>query len=157
MTRIHTLRRTSQDDQGTFGIFRLDTGVTFTSGELPWRDLNHDGFGDPSTSRITAGTYRCEWKLSSRYGYYRYALQGVKGREGILIHGGNFVGDKTKKIVVAGRERNLKCDIFGCILLGMKAGILEGQRALIESRKALEAFEKEMAKQPFTLVITDAF
>jgi hypothetical protein len=147
-----TLTRVETSDEGTFGELITDgdpvTGckLQLVTGELPWRDRNGDGVGDPLISCITAGTYVCTWSESSRFRRWLYRLSDVKGRDGILIHAGNFVGDK-----LAGK----RCDVLGCILVGMKTGYQEGQKIVEDSRRALELLEKHFGHQRFELTIVD--
>jgi hypothetical protein len=51
--------------------------------------------------------------------------------------------------VVAG----LKTDVQGCILLGLERGSLDGQRAVLQSRKALARFESFLGQEAFGLDI----
>lgn len=73
-----------------------------------------------------------------------YMLMGVPGRTGILIHPGNWCGDKAK---------GLKSDVQGCILLGLGIGELCGQRAITDSRAAVKAFIEDMGGSDFELTI----
>lgn len=155
--RYATLTRTEESDHGTFGNLVTDSGRIFVSAELPWRDLNGDGFGDPMLSRINPGTFRCEWKVSPRLGYSRYLLVNTPGRTGILIHGGNFVGDTKKKYPFEGRQRGFMANASGCILLGRTISSYLGQKCLTHSGHALRNFEDEMNWESFELVVIDSF
>ena len=103
----------------------------------------------PNVSCIPAGVYRC---VRTRYhagGYDTYEVTGVPGRSRILIHAGNTEEDTE-----------------GCILVGMRLGVLTvrdedggGMRpklAVLDSRRALEALMARLAGVPeFTLVIEE--
>lgn len=135
-----TIVRLSTGDEGTFG--RLETeGYGCLTLELPWRE-NQRG-----VSCILPGSYPAVWALSPRFGAC-YHVENVPGRSDILIHSGNFAGDKSK---------GLKSDVEGCILLGRVLGKLSGQRVILQSRAARDAFAEHMGKEPFTLTIKEEY
>lgn len=145
-----TLKRLTTDDQGTFGVLEVD-GKKWPTCELPWRD-NARG-----KSCIPAGTYRCRWRksprLSLRAGFdvFKYEICDVPGRDGVLIHSGNFGGDADK-----GWESQIK----GCVLPGLRSGEMKNkygkmQRAVLGSRDATKQFEDLMSGEEFTLTIED--
>jgi hypothetical protein len=144
--RKATLTRKETGDQGTFGLLVTDRGFSCVTGELPWRDLDGNGIGDSRTSCVTPGTYTCRWAYSPAFGFWLYRLEGVVGREGILIHTGNFVGDKAK---------NFRSDVLGCILVGKKLGTGHNQKMVQESRDALAALIAHFDRQPFELKIIE--
>lgn len=129
--------RTETDSLGTFGHLVVSPAFECWSGELPWLG-NSKG-----KSCIPDGVYRCEWGMSPKFGG-TYHVRAVPGRDSILIHAGNFVGDEDK---------NLKANSDGCILLGRAIGDIAGQKALLSSKDALAAFVEEMDKEPFELSI----
>lgn len=138
MIRVFLTRfRTGPD--GTFGHLQAP-GFACLTGELPWRD-NH-----PGLSCIPAGVYRCVWSLSPRLKRYTYRVLRIPGRAGVLFHAANFVGDKT-----LGR----KSQVQGCIALGERLGLMDGQAAMLLSRPAVRRFEAVLAGQPFDLEIRD--
>lgn len=102
-------------DDGTFGKLSYPGRFECYSAELPLRDVDGDGVTDKGASCIPAGTYVCRWtksptrKNADGSPEWTYRLEGVPGRDGILIHSGNFAGDKAKGYVA---------DAEGCILLG---------------------------------------
>jgi hypothetical protein len=55
----------------------------------------------------------------------------VPGREGILIHQGNFCGDV---------RIGFKSNVLGCVLVGDRLGILSGQQAVLNSTATLRRF-----------------
>lgn len=155
--RFAELTRRQEGDSGTFGELVTDTGLIFLTGELPWRDLNGDGFGDPQLSRFNPGNFVCRWAVSKRFGTPRYHVLDVPGRSGILIHGGNFVGDKTKRFTYEGTPRTYLCSAEGCIVLGRFKSQHFGQTCLTHSQAALRAFETEMRHEDFELRVYDDF
>lgn len=74
-------------------------------------------------------------------------MTGVPGRSAILIHSGNFAGDKSK---------GFKSDVDGCILPGFGVGIVSGQKGVTRSRLALDKLRAFIGKNDFQLTITDA-
>jgi hypothetical protein len=86
-------------------------------------------------------------RLSNKYGRI-YWVRKVPDRTYILIHSGNYAGDKTK---------GLKSHVMGCVLLGKKSGRLGGQVAVLNSRIAVRNFMEELEYQPFKLRIQEAF
>ena len=98
-------------------------------------------------SCVPAGEYHVRIRKSPKYGLV-FWLEDVEGRTYILIHAGNFGGDRLKK---------LKTHTYGCILLGLKRGWLAGQRAVFCSRIAVHQFMEHMQDQPFRLEIQEAF
>lgn len=137
MKRAAVLNRQETGDAGTFGTLVLDNGKEFVTGELPWRN------NAPSISCIPPGVYTCTWDLSSRHGYC-YHVQGVYHRAGIEIHSANFMGDESK---------GFKCELLGCIALGLSRGILEKQMAVLQSKAAIEQFNDDLNKETFQLTI----
>ncbi len=133
-----TLQRLEVDDDGTFGKLTLDDGRTLCSGELPWKN------NAPGESCIPPGSYGCSWAFSHKLGRNCYHLRGVRDRADILIHPANFVGDRS-----AGK----KCEVQGCIALGMSVGAANGQKMLQNSRDALYVLEEWGDQEPFTLTI----
>ena len=84
------------------------------------------------------------WAWSPKLRKYTYRLVGVEGRLGILIHSSNLVGD---------RNLGYKAQLLGCISLGERLGLINGQKALLLSRPAVRRFEDLMVRQPFILEI----
>jgi hypothetical protein len=68
----------------------------------------------------------------------------VPGRSYILLHEGNFSGDK---------EIGLRTHSAGCVLLGRKRGRLYGQNAVLSSRTARREFEVRMNWQTTELEV----
>lgn len=134
-----TLIRLETGDQGTFGAFRLNDLKLF-SGELPKRNNVND------ISCIPAGKYRCRVTFSNAFRRMLYLVEDVPGRAGVRIHSANFMGDTAK---------NLRCQLKGCIALGMNVGWIEKQKALISSCAAITLFENEAGREPFDLEIID--
>lgn len=134
-----TLKRISTSDEGTFGLLTLD-GLIFTSGELPERDNR------PGESCIPPGVYQCKWLPSPKFSRNVYHVQDVPGRTVIEIHSGNYCGAKP-----------LRSDVDGCILLGTKREVLNGQMAVVESRKAVQEFEDYAAGDDIELTVAEDY
>jgi len=130
------MTRTVSSDHGTFGIIDID-GTIFNTLELPWRD-NSKG-----VSCIPNGVYECYKRFSSKFGQV-YEVRDVPDRLGILIHIGNYGGDRSK---------GLKSDIEGCILIGKSVGIINGQKCILNSRLAMKEFVAKTNGEPFILNI----
>lgn len=149
------LVRDSTGDQGTFGLLTTSDGEhAFHTLELPFRDLNGDGVGDPQKSCITVGAYSCKWMLSPHHGWCYHVLD-VPQRSGILIHPANFAGDV---------DLGWQSELLGCIALGMAAGQMLNksgrvQRALVRnehdqgSRAAVALFNAWGDEGDITLTI----
>ncbi len=132
--------RLKRSDQGTEGLLVCDTFNCRTL-ELPWRD------NKPNISCIPAGNYNVEIRISNKYGRI-YWIRNVKNRAYILIHSGNYGGDKSK---------GFKTHIAGCLLLGKKSGYLGDQIAVLNSRVAVRQFMEFMKYEKFKLKIHEAF
>lgn len=137
--KIHLCRYESSD-HGTFGWIRID-GRYFHTLELPWIG------NKPNVSCIPIGEYECEIYPSSKFGNV-YLVKDVPGRSGVLVHQGNFGGNKLK---------GLKSNIEGCILLGKSRGVISGQKCVLNSRIAVKEFIDTIHRQPFTLKIENTW
>lgn len=133
------LTRLEADDQGTFGVLDFEGRRWFT-GELPWRD------NQANISCVPPGVYPCRLTYSPRFLRPLY-LVDLEGRLGVRIHPANFMGDASKKLL---------CQLNGCIALGEKRGIMEGQKAILVSQPAVEQFQALAAGRPFDLEIRHA-
>ena len=134
---IFRLRRS---DQGTEGMLVSEDFKCRTL-ELPWRENQRQ------VSCIPPAIYDVEMRLSNKYGRI-YWVRKVPSRTYILIHSGNYAGDKKK---------GYKSHVMGCILLGKKSGYLGGQVAILNSRIAVRAFMEELEYEPFKLRIQEEF
>ncbi len=134
------LIRTDESDEGTFGPFSVED-LHLVAGELPWRN-NEIGL-----SRIPAGTHTAHYREDGKHGPC-YQLDDVPGRTAIQIHVGNWCGDKSKRLLT---------DVDGCIVLGMRKGVLNNQKAVVRSGDAMKAFLAKMDKAPLVLEIVDQF
>ena len=119
------------------GLDGVDVGSnTFYTLERPWLD------NKPYESCIPTGEYDCHMDESPKFGL-RYHVLGTEPRTHILIHPGNYVNDTA-----------------GCILLGMNEGESWDESrdrtmpTLFKSKKAVDAFEQALAREPFRLVIS---
>lgn len=137
--KVVSIYRKKQGDEGTFGEL-VTSGFSCFTLELPWRDNR------TNLSCIPAGIYQVSMRYSPKYKKYYYGIEEVKGRSGILIHSGNFAGDK---------EKGLLTHSEGCIVIGKSLGRIQGQAAILSSRSALSAFKRHMENMPFELTIHD--
>lgn len=139
--RVVYLERYKTSDQGTFSRLRTGAGFEMYCGEPPWRN-NDRGF-----SCIPDGAYEFTLGESLRFSLKYGKVYGgkVPGRDGILFHPGNWVGDNTKKF---------KADSEGCLIPGRAVGVIAGQEAMLSSRDAFNAFMAEMGGEDFTLVVS---
>lgn len=144
-----TLKRTQTGDQGTIGEINLPSGKKIYTIELPERGNQN------YISCIPKGTYRCIVNLASKGGYRLQSRNGedtqkVIGRSDVLIHIGNYAGDKSK---------GYYSDLNGCIAPGMTViqnmvspKVPKGQLAVSNSGDALKLMQKELTV-PFMLII----
>jgi hypothetical protein len=139
--RIVRLRRFEKSDQGIFGEMSTDSGFSIYIGECPDRD------NAPGLSCVRPDRYSVEGVETPRHGW-AYKLEDKHGRTGVLFHAGNFVGDRTK---------GYKSNSEGCLIPGRAVGEIAGQKAVLSSRDALNAFVEEMERQPFILEITEDY
>jgi len=128
------LIRTTTSDQGTGGMLIMNNFSCYTL-ELPWRDNRQ------SISCIPPGEYKVIQRISPKYGKI-YWVTKVPNRSYILIHSGNYAGDRSK---------GYKTHVAGCILLGQKMGTLGGQKAVLNSRVTVRKFMNYSGMQPFNL------
>ena len=138
------LNRFKSTDQGTQGVL-IGPGFMFCTLELPWRD------NAPNLSCIPPGDYQTELIKARRSiagRQWLYFVKNVQGRSGILIHAGNFAGDPQK---------GLKRNSWGCPLLGLSHGVIDGQAAVLNSRLAVAKFHEHMQGKPVTLSIRDNY
>jgi hypothetical protein len=139
MRQVEILRL-RRSDQGTEGILVTEEYECKTL-ELPWRDNLRQ------ISCIPPDIYDVEIRISNKYGRI-YWVRNVPNRSYILIHSGNYAGDKKK---------GFKTHVMGCILLGTRSGFLGGQVAVLNSRVAVRQFMEYMDYEPFQLRIQEAF
>lgn len=134
------LERIETSDQGTFGRITFG-GTTLFTGELP------DKGNASNASCIPAGKYKCAWTYSNAFKRAMYIVECVPDRAGIRIHSANFMGDAV---------RGKKCQLHGCIALGEKLGVMDGQKAVLLSAPAVRRLETAMKRKAFELEIVDA-
>lgn len=139
--RQAVLLRFDSCEQGTFGALLLDDAFLCYVAELPWKN------NQQSTSCIPAGTYLCSLVDSPKFGRV-YQVQDVPDRTHILIHAGNYAGDK---------EADFKTDSYGCLLPGSSVGELNNQKAVTASRYTLKKLMDELNGEDFEIVIKDCY
>lgn len=108
--------RLEEGTGGTFGVLRMDGEVFCVTLEPPYRDNRRD------VSCIPPGEYGCRRVRSPSFGD-TYEIENVPGRDHILFHRGNVVGDTR-----------------GCVLLGRSFGLLGDERGVVRSRHAFREF-----------------
>lgn len=148
--RQATITREASTDQGTYGIMVCECDgetLTLQTLELPWRENRQD------VSSIPIGVYKSAYGPSSKNiggvsTWYR--LQQVKGRSGVLIHPGNWAGDKSK---------GYASSVEGCILVGLgrsydaAPGKRKKQSMVTQSRSACVKLVKFFGAKEFVLTI----
>jgi len=125
------LVRNEVTDDAVLGYLYAD-GTCFATLEPAWRHNVRN------ISCIPAGDYQADYLPRSASGKYRevYHLRDVPGRGGVLIHAGNLAKHTR-----------------GCILIGTRRGVLAGQRAVLNSRTALQQLRDMIGKRSFSLSI----
>lgn len=140
MIRVGIVRYFSSDQGSPGTIFGPGIGGDrgfYETLELPWRDNQR------SISCIAAGDYVVKIRLSPKYGAI-YWVTDVAGRSWILIHSGNYAGRV---------DLGFRSHVEGCILLGMNHGSIQGQRAVLNSRRAVRGFYEETGGEDLLLSI----
>lgn len=130
------LFRNFMDNHGTQGILVTDNFSCKTL-ELPWIQNKR------TVSCIPTGEYIVKIRRSPKYGIV-YHVKNVKKRSYILIHSGNYAGNRSK---------GYRSHVAGCILLGSKHGWLGRQKAILNSRITVRRFMRFMENKPFKLNI----
>ena len=128
------LHRTERTDKHTLGQLFIE-GERFFVLERPWLDNRSN------VSCIPAGNYKATYLARSASGKYKrvYWIRNVPGRGGILIHNGNLTRHS-----------------WGCLLIGLRCGYLQGERAVLNSRTALNEFVELMARRELDISISDS-
>jgi hypothetical protein len=127
-----TIKRTHHLESATLGQLFLE-GITtdpIYTLENPERETTKD-------SRIPSGTYNCKPYSGTKYKDV-YIVEGVVGRSAILFHWGN-----TEK------------DSSGCILIGNRLGSLNGEPAVLESKRCFQRLRSLIGANNFALRIED--
>lgn len=137
-----TLLRKEYGDAGTFGelVVKNDRGehITLCTGELPWRH------NEPEFSCVPSGAYHCALEYSAHFTKTLWELKDVPHRSDAKIHNANFCGDS---------RRGLRCQLLGCIAVGMSTGPLYGQPAVLSSVAALHLL-MEFTKDDTAMLLT---
>ena len=117
MKPIVELIRLEEDHYyGTFGMLRVQKELFCVTLEPP--DILNKSF----KSSIPAQQYTCNRRFSNHFGE-TFEVTNVPGRDNILFHAGNYVGDTQ-----------------GCIILAQYKGKLRGDRAVLNSGKTFKTF-----------------
>ena len=127
------LVRVCENKWGTFGVLIYQGEPLWCTAELPWED------NQKNISCIPSGEYICESFWSRKHGH-TFKVLNVSNRDGIVFH----VGNRAKQ------------DSKGCILLGSKFGVLDGQTAVLYSTHAFKRFMSRLSGEDrFELIIKD--
>lgn len=129
--RVVTIQRSYMSSDVTLGILKIkdvDHPPIYTL-ENPWLS------NKPYISCIPEDSYLCTKFNGMKYKDV-WEVQGVTNRSSILIHHGN-TEDNTQ----------------GCILVGLSAGELNGQPAVLQSRDAMDLLRSLIGSKDFALNI----
>jgi len=132
-----TIKRTYEDKQ-TLGDFEFQ-GFKCKSLELAWRDNQRQ------ISCIPEGTYTATKELHAKFGKV-FRLHNVPGRDGVLIHYGNYAGSMN--------PHTARPDSLGCILMGKQHIDLnkDGTKDITASKNTMDELYTLMPDR-FDLVI----
>lgn len=165
ITAVIARRYEASQTPGSFIVFdQGQVALSVKALELPW--LNNER----SVSCIPAGTYDCERINHPKYGHC-WLVKNVPGRDGILIHTGNFAAGQRgllKKVLwfvrlfrrffkIVPREEvssPRKVDTEGCIMPGLQFVDLNND-GILDIAYSTRAMEQLRAVLPdhFKLII----
>jgi hypothetical protein len=97
--RSVTITREPSTDQGTFGDMAEGSEHICKTIERPWLNNQH------GISCVPTGSYTAKKTDTPHHGIV-FQFQGVKDREGILIHPGNVMTDSEGCILVGNQRAN---------------------------------------------------
>lgn len=128
------VQRAWSDDRATLGMLSIlgEKHNPIFVLENPLRATTVD-------SRIPGGQYLCSPYSGTKYKDV-YIVHDVPEREAILFHWGNY-----------------EADTEGCLLVGLSAGIMNGQIAVMESKPAFKVFSDLIGKEEFILVLKERY
>uniref|UniRef100_A0A6H1ZZH4 DUF5675 domain-containing protein n=1 Tax=viral metagenome TaxID=1070528 RepID=A0A6H1ZZH4_9ZZZZ len=137
------LNRYKTSKFGTFGRVYVLTSNIFRcfSLEPPWRG------NQSNISCIPKGEYQVEFSYSPHFGHV-YRVLNVPNRFNILIHSGNYGGDRSLGLI---------SDTYGCILLGKRVGYLCKQKVILISKFTVSDFISILNREPFKLIINEVY
>ena len=129
------LHRLQEDDKQTLGALVVYCGTEQVFNcktlELPWKN------NQPFISRIPSGVYKVRQRHSDTYKNHWHVL-GVKNRDLILIHAGNFHRD-TEGCICVGKDH---IDIDN-----------DGYRDLTSSKNTMKALNNAIPVNTFKLIV----
>lgn len=131
------LTRAFEDDDCTLGMIQVRDEAIFHDPIYTLENPNRGETVKGSRSRIAAGHYICKPFSGVRFANV-FEVTEVEGRSHILIHAGNT-------------ER----ETDGCILVGLGAGQLNGQKAVLRSQDAMSLLRSILKQKEFSLLIRD--
>lgn len=147
--KLLRLIRTETDDSGTIGAIYYNNKLICKTLELP--DLNNK----VSLSCVPAGAYNCRFLTKAGKFSKVYLLDNVTGRTSILIHTGNYAGNKNKKNPVT--SAFYKTDSEGCILPCTSIARVNGQIMGQSSALAFNKIKELTDNKRFVLSIENRF
>ncbi len=152
-----TITRLKQDgsfdpNQGRPGVLTIEASpYSCKTLEAPWRDNKPMISSVPANSPYPGAVVDTN---DPRLVPQAYELSGVDNRDHILLHNGNWAGDKSL---------GYRSDVEGCTLLGDSFGELdpgEGYRgpqlAVLNSRATVDAFMAATYGAPIVVTYVDA-
>lgn len=134
------IKEVMTDDQGTISVLRIPhyAWSCFIQ-ELPERGNERCFSRIPRPAVLIA-----RWVKTPKHGEV-YLLELVPERSAILMHSGNYAGDTRK---------GWRSDVLGCLEYGLKVVIMNGQRAVINSRSTRDTFQRLMNGEDFKIYIS---
>ena len=134
------LHRAGSTSHGTPSTLKYKGEIICWMMELPDRD------NKSNLSCIPKGKYLVKYLPRSGSDKYRdvYHVTNVPNRSGILIHAGNYTGD---------RMSGFRTHSYGCLLPASRLGVLAEQIAGLASRNALRSIHEITQRQSFYLEI----
>lgn len=124
------LRRFETKEKGTTGRLILPEKISLATLELPFLD------NKKNISCIPLGIYDIKEFLSPKFGR-TFEVCNVPNREKILFHTGNKLQDS-----------------HGCILIGMRHFVSNGEDCIADSRRAFSLLLSVLTSQAYELEIT---
>ena len=134
------LHRAGSTSHGTPSLLKYNGEIVCWMLELP------DHENARNISSIPKGKYKVKHLPRSGSGKYIdvYHVLDVPNRSGILIHSGNYAGD---------RSLGLRTHSYGCLLPASRLGILSDQIAGLASKNALRNIHDITNRKSFYLEI----
>lgn len=130
--KIIIIKRTHYYSDWTAAVIDFEGKVFGVTGELPWKNNQHD------ISCIPEGEYNCARYISSRFGS-TFKVIGVNGRDGILFHWGNVPLKDSKGCILIGESFDPVGDSYGVVTSRSEPG--RGFNEFLKLTKDLNEFK----------------